>query len=113
MSSESNRQLLTIGVVILTVVVAIVLYVAGLIDWTLIVPVILLLSGVWVMVLGFMRLGKSGKYERSGFSTMALGSALIAIGGAWALFSTNWLYSLIVVLLVVAGLAIAAALRRK
>jgi hypothetical protein len=113
MSSESNRQLLTIGVVILTVVVAIVLYVAQVIDWTLIVPVVLLLSGVWVMVLGFMRLGKPGKYERSGFSTMALGAALIAIGGAWTLFSTNWLYSLIVVLLVVAGLAIATALRRK
>jgi hypothetical protein len=113
MSSESNRQLLTIGVVILTVVVAIVLFVLGVIDWTLIVPVVLLLSGVWVMVLGFMRLGNAGKYERSGYSTMALGLALIAIGGAWALFSTNWLYSLIVILLVVAGLAIAAALRRK
>jgi hypothetical protein len=111
--SESNRELLTIGVVIITVVVAIVLYVAGLIDWTLIVPVVLLLSGVWVMVLGFMRLGKSGKYERSGFSTMALGLIAIAVGGAWALFSFNWLYSLIVILLVVAGLAIAAALRRK
>ncbi len=111
--SESNRELLTIGVVILTVVVAIVLYVAGLIDWMLIVPVVLLLSGVWVMVLGFMRLGKSGKYERSGFSTMALGLIAIAVGGAWALFSFNWLYSLIVILLVVAGLAIAAALRRK
>jgi hypothetical protein len=113
MSSESNRQLLTIGVIILTVVVAIVLYVAGLIDWTLIVPVFLLLSGVWIMVLGFTRLGNPRKYERSGFSTMAFGAALIAIGGAWALFSTNWLYSLIIILLVVAGLTIATALRRK
>lgn len=113
MSSESNRQLLTIGVVILTVVVAIVLYVAQVIDWTLIVPVALLLSGFWMFALGVMRTGKPIKYERSGYSTMALGAGLIAIGGAWALFSTNWLYSLIVVLLVVAGLAIATALRRK
>lgn len=111
--SESNRELLTIGVVIITVVVAIVLYVAGLIDWTLIVPVVLLLSGFWMLALGAMRMGKPLKYERSGFSTMALGLIAIAVGGAWALFSFNWLYSLIVILLVVAGLAIAAALRRK
>ena len=44
---------------------------------------------------------------------MALGLVAIAVGGAWALFSINWLYSLIVILLVVAGLAIAAALRHK
>lgn len=113
MSNESNRELLTIGVVILTVVVAIVLYVAGLIDWTLIVPVVLLLSGFWMLALGVMRMGKPIKYERSGFSTMALGLVAIAVGGAWALWSINWLYSLVVILLVVAGLAIAAALRRK
>ena len=111
--SESSRNLLTIGVFIITIVVAIVLYVAGLIGWTLIVPVVLLLSGLWMLALGAIRAGKPVKYERSSFSTMALGLCAIAIGGAWFLFSFNWLYSLIVVLLVVAGLAIAAALRRK
>ncbi|MFA5572040.1 MAG: hypothetical protein GX799_04090 [Crenarchaeota archaeon] len=111
--SENNRNLLTIGVVILTIVVAIVLYMAELIDWTLIVPVILLLSGFWLLTLGVIRMGKPLKYERSGFSTSALGITAVAVGGAWALFSFNWLYSLVVILLVVAGLAIAAALRRK
>jgi hypothetical protein len=111
--SESSRNLLTIGVFILTIVVAIVLYVAGLIGWTLIVPMVLLLSGLWMLALGAIRAGKPVKYERSSFSTMALGLCAIAIGGAWFLFSFNWLYSLIVVLLVVAGLAIAAALRCK
>lgn len=111
--SESNRQLLTIGVFILTIVVAIVLYVAGLIDWTLIVPVVFLLSGLWMLALGAIRMSKPIKYERSGFSTVALGLIAIAVGGAWMLFSINWLYSLIVILLVAAGLAIAAALQRK
>jgi len=113
MSSESNRQLLTIGVFILTVVVAILLYAVNLIDWTLIVPVIFLLSGLWMLALGAIRMGKPVKYERNAFSTMTLGLIAIAVGGAWFLFSFNWLYSLVVILLVVAALAIAAALKRK
>ena len=50
--SESNRELLTIGVVIITIIVASLLYVANLINWTLIVPVILLPSGLWLIILG-------------------------------------------------------------
>ena len=86
---------------------------AELIDWTLIVPVILLLSGFWLLTLGVIRMGKPLKYERSGFSTSALGITAVAVGGAWALFSFNWLYSQDVILLMVAGIAIVAALRRK
>ena len=111
--SQSNRNLLTIGVVIVTVVVAILLYTANLIDWTLIVPVVLLLSGLWLLVLGAIRMGKPVMYERSAFSTAALGLVAIAVGGAWALSGINWLYSLVVILLVVAALAIIAALKRK
>ncbi|MGD6807221.1 MAG: hypothetical protein ACQCN4_09725 [Candidatus Bathyarchaeia archaeon] len=111
--SESNRTLLTIGVFFLTIVVAVLLYVVGLIDWTLIVPVVFLLSGLWFLALGAMRMGKPVKYERSPFSTMALGLCAIAVGGAWLLWGINWLYSLIVILLAVAALAITAALRRK
>jgi hypothetical protein len=111
--SESNRHLLTIGVFILIVVVAIILYMAGLIDWMRIVPVVLLLSGAWLLTLGVIRAGKPVKYERSSFSTIALGLFAIVAGGAWFLFSINWLYSVIVILLVVAALAIAAALKRK
>jgi hypothetical protein len=113
MSSESNRTLLTIGVFILAIVVAILLYAAGLIDWTLIVPVVFLLTGLWMLALGAIRMSKPAKYERSPFSTMALGLVAIAVGGAWFLFSFNWLYSLVVILLVVAALAIAAAVQRK
>jgi hypothetical protein len=111
--SGSDRNLLAIGVFIITIVVAIVLYAFGLIDWTLIVPVVFLLSGLCLVALGAIRAGKPVKYERSSFSTMALGLCAIAVGGAWFLFSYYWLYSLIVVLLVVAALVIVAALRRK
>jgi hypothetical protein len=113
MSSESNRTLLTIGVFFLIIVVAVLLYIGGLIDWTLIVPVVFLLTGLWLLVLGAIRIGKPTKYERSPFSTIALGLVGIAVGGAWFLFSFNWLYSLVIILVVVAALAIAAALQRK
>jgi hypothetical protein len=111
--SESNRNLLTIGVLIITIIVALVLYVAGLISWTSIVPVVLLLSGLWMLALGAIRTNKPVKYERSSFSTFALGLVSIAIGGAWFLLRINWLYSLIVILLVVAALVILAALTRR
>ena len=111
--SESSRQLLTIGVFFLTIVVAILLYAAGLIDWTLIVPVVLVLSGLWALALAGIRASKPQKYERGTFSTMALGLCMIAVGGAWYLFAFGWLYSLVVILLVLGALAIAAALRRK
>ena len=111
--SESSRQLLTIGVFFLTIVVAILLYAAGLIDWTLIVPVVLVLSGLWALALAGIRASKPQKYERGTFSTMALGLCMIAVGGAWYLFAFGWLYSLVLILLVLSALAIAAALRRK
>jgi hypothetical protein len=111
--SESNRNLLTIGAFVLIIVVAIVLYIAGLIGWTAIVPVVLMLSGLWLLALGALRGSKPVKYERSSFSTIALGLVAIAVAGAWFLFDINWLYSLIVILLFVAALAIAAALKRK
>ncbi len=111
--SESNRELLTIGVVIITIIVASLLYVANLINWTLIVPVILLPSGLWLIILGAIRMGNPVKYERTPFSTAALGLLAIALGVAWIVFSINWLYSIIVILLVAAGLAIITALKRK
>lgn len=111
--SESNRQLLSIGIFFLTVVVAILLFAVGLIGWTLIVPVVLVLSGLWALALAGLRASKPQKYERGTFSTMTLGLCLIAVGGAWFLFAISWIYSLVLILLVLAALAIAAALKRK
>ena len=111
--SESNRQLLSIGIFFLTVVAAILLFAVGLISWTLIVPVVLVLSGLWALFLAGLRASKPQKYERGTFSTMALGLCLIAVGGAWFLFAFSWIYSLVLILLVLAALAIAVALKRK
>jgi hypothetical protein len=111
--SESNRQLLTIGVFFVVIVIGILLYAVGVIGWTLIIPVILVLSGLWMLALAAIRAGKPVKYERGSFGTMALGLCMIAVGGAWFLFAYSWLYSLILILLLLGALAIAAAIRRK
>jgi hypothetical protein len=111
--AESRRETLSIGVFLIIIVVAIILYVASLIDWTLIFPLILVLSGCWTLVLAGMRAANPQKYERGTFSTVSLGLLLIAVGGAWYLFAVNPLYSLALVLLVLGALSIAAALRRK
>jgi hypothetical protein len=112
--AESSRDTLSIGVFLIIIVVAIVLYAAQVItDWTLIIPIILVLSGCWTLVLAGMRASNPQKYERGAFSTMSLGLLLITVGGAWYLFAFDPLYSLAVVLLVFGALAIAAALRRK
>jgi hypothetical protein len=112
--AESRRETLSLGVFLIIVVVAIMLYAAQVLsDWVLIIPVILVLSGCWTLVLAGMRAANPQKYERGAFSTMGLGLVLIAAGGAWYLFAFNPLYSLALVLLVFGALAIAAALRRK
>ena len=111
--SESRRQLLTIGASFLIFVVAILLVATQIIGWDLFVPVILVLLGVWMLALAAMRGSNPQKYERSSFTTAITGLLLVAVGGAWYLFSFNWLYSVALILLVFAGVAIAAALKRK
>ena len=111
--SNNDRQLLSIGVFLVIIVVGILLAVAGIIDWTLFVPVVLVLSGCWALALAAMRTSAPQKYERGAFNTLASGLCLIAVGGAWYLFAFNWLYSVALILLVIAALAIATALKRK
>ena len=111
--SNSDNQLLSFGVFLIIIVVGILLAVSGVIGWGLFVPVVMVFSGLWAIALAGMRAGKTQKYERGTFSTLASGFGLIALGAAWYLFGINWLYSLVVILLAVAGLAIAASMRRK
>ena len=111
--AEDRRQLLTIGVFFIVLVVAIVLYAAGAINWTLIVPVVLAIFGIWLVALAAMHSSNPQKYERGAFGTAIMGLLLVALGGAWYLFDFNWLYSLALILVVLAAAAIAAALKRK
>jgi len=112
--AQSNRDLLSIGAFLIVIVVAILLYAANLISLGLVIPVILVISGCGALVLAGIRASNPQKYERGAFSTMGLGLLLIAVGGGWFLFSVNLaLYGLALILLVIAAIAIAAALRRK
>ena len=112
--SESRRQLLSIGVFFIVVVVAILLYAAKVFaDWLNIFPTIFLMFGVWLIVLAVMRAQSPQKYERSPFGTVEMGVLLIGVGGAWLLFRTGILYSIALLLLILGVIAIVAALRRK
>ena len=111
--SNSNRQLLSFGVFLIIIVVGILLAIVGIIGWGLFVPVVAVLSGLWAIALGGIRESKTQKYERGSFSTISSGAGLIALGTAWYLFGISWLYSLVVILLAIAALAIATSLRRK
>lgn len=112
--AESNREMLSIGVFLVIIVIAIMLYAVQVItNWTLIIPLVLVLFGCWTLVLAGMRASNPQKYESSAFNTMSLGLLLVALGGAWYLFPINPFFSLALVLLVLGALAVAAALRRK
>ena len=112
--SESRRQLLSIGVFFIIAVVAILLYAAKVFaDWLNIFPTIFILFGVWLLILAAIRAQSPQKYERTPFGTLEMGVILMALGGAWLLYGTNYLYSVALLLLALGAIAIAAALRRK
>jgi hypothetical protein len=113
--AEERRTLLSVGAFFLILVVGIVLYLANIITWPLILPVFLMLFGVWTLALAAMRGANPEKHARTAFGTMGLGVCIVAVGGAWSLIvlGYNWLYALVVILFVFGALAIAAALKRK
>lgn len=112
---DGKNGLLSIGVSLIILVICIVLYepLKIITDWKLISPLLVTLYGCWAIVLAGIRTSNPQKYERSPFSTFAWGLLLIAIGGAWFMYGTNPLYSLVIIALVLGALAITAALRRK
>ena len=82
-------------------------------DWLNVFPLIFVLFGVWLLILAAIRAQSPQKYEREPFDTLEMGVILMALGGAWFLFRTGVLYSLVLILLVLGAIAIVAALRRK
>ena len=115
MADTGKSGLVSIGVFLIIVVMSILFYQPLQIikDWTLLLPLIIALSGCWLAVLAGMRHSSPRKYERGSFSTLSWGLLLVAIGGAWFIYGYGWYYSLTIVLLALAALAIAAALKRK
>jgi hypothetical protein len=115
MADTGKRGLLSFGVFLIIVVVSILLYspLQIITDWTLILPLIIMFSGCWLAVLAAIRFSSPLKYERGPFSTLSWGLLFIALGGAWFAYGFGWLYSLIIVLLALAILAMATALKRK
>lgn len=111
--SEGRRSLLSIGAFLLIVVIAIILFAANVVPFPYVIPLVLVLSGIWVIALAAMRNQNPTKYERGAFSTLSIGLLLIAAGGAWYLLYVNWIYSIVLVLLVLAAIAIAAAMKQK
>ena len=112
--SKSNRNLLTIGVFFIIIVVAILLYPANVThNWYYILQLIIFLFGVWILILAAMRASSPQKYERSPYSTVQMGVLLMALAGAWFLWGYSWIYSIALLLLTLGAIAIASALRRK
>lgn len=111
--AAADRGLLSIGVFIVILVVSILLFTLGLMDWSLIPPFIIAAFGVWTIVLAGLRASNPQKYEQSAFTTFAWGILMVAVGGAWFMYGYGPLYSMAIILLVIGALAIAAALKRK
>lgn len=113
--SQSNRELLSIGIFFLIIAVALGLYATGVItDWTLVIPMVLVLSGCWFVVLAGLRMLRPQKFERGAFSTLSVGLLLLALAGAWyisAIFN-NLIFSLVLILVVIGALVIFVALRK-
>ncbi len=111
--SQSNRELLSIGIFFLIIAVALGLYATGVIaDWTLIIPTVLVLSGCWFVVLAGLRMSRPQKYERGAFSTLSVGLLLLAFAGAWYLSAVNFIFSLVLILVIIGALVIFVALRK-
>ena len=110
---ENYRNLLSLGVLLIIMVVVILLTALQIIGIGLIVPIFLILAGCWTIALAFMRSSQQNKYTSYTFGTLGLGVVLIALGVAWYIFPINWLFSLALILLALGAIAIAAALRNR
>jgi len=105
-----QRQLGLLSFGVLVVIIAILLLLQ--LGWDTIFSLTLTFFGLWVILLAGLRAKNPVKYERSAFSTLIWGIMLLVIGGAWLLnIQTGyWLYSAVLLLVIVGILAVASAL---
>jgi len=106
--------LLSFGVFVIIVAVAIVVSVQFGLSWGASLALIIALYGGWTIALAGIRARNPEKYARTAYSIFAWGILLVAVGGAWLIYSLDvalWLYSVLLLLIVIGVLAVAAALR--
>ena len=109
--AQKQLDLLSFGVLI--VILAILLIAFGPTqEWGKILSLTITLYGLWVVALAGIRAKSPDKYERGAFSTFVMGILLVAVGGAWILIIETgyWLYSIVLLLIIVGVLAIVSAL---
>jgi len=108
--------LLSFGVFVIIVAIAIVVSVSVQpnLSWGASLALIIALYGGWTIALAGIRIKNPEKYARGAFSIFAWGILLVAVGGAWFIYSLEaayWLYSVLLLLIVVGILAVVSALR--
>jgi len=106
--------LLSFGVFVIIVAISIVVSVQLGLSWNASLALIVTLYGVWTIALAGVRVKNPEKYARGAYSIFAWGILLVAVGGAWFIYSLEaayWLYSVLLLLVVVGILAVVSALR--
>ncbi len=108
---QRQLDLLSFGVLIVILAILLIAYGPNQ-QWDKILSLTIALYGLWIIALAGIRAKSPDKYERGSFSTFVMGILLVAVGGAWFLnIETGyWLYSIVLLLIVVGVLAIASAL---
>jgi len=106
--------LLSFGVFVIIVAIAIVVSVQFGLTWGASLALIITAYGGWTMVLAGIRFKNPEKYARSPFSIFVWGTLLAAVGGAWFIYSLEaayLLYAVLLLLVVIGILALVSALR--
>lgn len=106
----AKRQLGLLSFGVLVVILAVSLLTFQ--NWSSILAFTLTLYGIWGIALAGIRAKNPEKYERGAFSTLVWAILLIAIGSSWFVFiqTTDLVYAIVLLLIVVGALAVASAL---
>jgi hypothetical protein len=102
---------LSLGVFLVIVAVWITAFLLGIISAANLVPLILLSSGVWTIIIAVFRVAVHR--EDGPFSTFGWGMLFVVLGGSFYMVNTGMdpVYIVVFVLMLVGVLAIAAAVR--
>lgn len=114
MSKPMNRDLLSVGAVLIILVLVIVLYVSSIISqWETAGALFIILCGIWILALAEMQSANPQKYARSAYGLAIWGILMIAVGAAWFVAYYDFIYAIVILLLTCAAVALFTALRRR